>query len=395
MFFIKPYFTLLREYLAYFLKQIGIINKFNIRQRRKRGEIIPFSAMDDYLNVANQVELATKPDNMLVGLVKDNEYDTEGHFARRAYWPKYERFLKINNIPYSFYDILRSDWINEASKFDLILWHPQSSPDYQEIAKTKFFFLERYLGKKCYPSHDELWSYEDKVRTHYLYENFKLPCIPTFITNSKHEALGFIENAEYPLISKIATGSSSFGVSKIRSKRNAKKYINTCFSKIGRKTYWPFLRQINYIYFQEFISSSKYDLRIIVVGNKLFGYYRYPQKGDFRASGAGIIKKEALPVEAMKIALKTCQALSAHSLVIDLLFSEEEKVYMIVETSVFCGIDTAEQLKVDGKPGYYEYNGSDFIFKEGKYWIQELVLRELFDSLMNESEVRKQQVINN
>jgi glutathione synthase/RimK-type ligase-like ATP-grasp enzyme len=345
------------------LKKIPAVSKWNLKHRESVGYIIPVSEMNSLLNEANEVVLNSSQEELKIGLVKDDEWDEPGYIARRAYWPKYERFLKNNNITYFYYDILRSDWMDEARKFDIILWHPQSSPDYQEIAKTKFYFLEKYLKKRCFPSFDEIWSYEDKVRANYLYVHFGLPCVPTFVTNSRAEALEFIKNASYPVISKISTGSASFGVEKLNDKQSARRYVNKCFSKTGRKTYWTFSRQINYVYFQKFISSSKYDLRIIVVGNKLFGYYRYPNKGDFRASGAGNVIKSALPEEAMRIAIRTRQVLKCDSLVVDMLYSEEDKKFMIIETSVFCGVDTPEQLKIDEKPGYYEYDGSGFILR--------------------------------
>jgi glutathione synthase/RimK-type ligase-like ATP-grasp enzyme len=209
-----------------------------------------------------------------------------------------------------------------------------------------------------------------------------LPVVPTFITNSRAEALEFINKTAYPLISKITTGSSSFGVFKIKNKRSAFRYVNYCFSNIGKKTYWPFVRQINYVYFQQFVGSAKYDLRIIVVGNKIFGYYRYPKAGDFRASGAGNVEKKALPEEAMKIAIKVKEEFKSTSLAVDMIYSEEEQKYYIIETSVFCGIDTAEQLVIDGKPGYYEYDGENFTFKEGRFWFQELALQDYFNKFL-------------
>jgi len=215
----------------------------------------------------------------------------------------------------------------------------------------------------------------------FLYHHFELPAVPTFSTNSKSEALSYTDQTAFPVISKITTGSASCGVIKLKNKRSAVRYINKAFSKVGRKTYWPFARQINYVYFQEFIDSSKFDLRVIVVGNKLFGYYRFPKAGDFRASGAGKVVKKELPEEAMRLAVKTKETLKATSLAVDMLYSEAGRKYYIIETSIFCGIDTAEQLVVDGIPGFYEYNNGIFTFKKGKFWIQELTLQEFFNSL--------------
>lgn len=371
-------FPILRETLIQYLKQFEIIKDLHIKHRRKTGEIIPFSKMSNFLNVANEVLISAKENNFKVGLVKDSEFDADGHFARRASWPKYERFLKNNNICYSFYDIHTSKWQYEADGYDIIIWHPKSSPDYLPEAKSKIYFLEKYLKKICFPSYEELWSYEDKVQALFLYNVFDLPAIPTFATYSRNEALEFINKTEYPVVSKIATGSASCGVVKLNDKRSAGRYVRACFSKVGRETYWHFVRQINYVYFQKFISDANYDLRIIVVGNKLFGYYRYPKAGDFKASGAGIIEKKELPEEAMRLALKTKELFKTISLAVDMLYSEKEKQYLIIETSLFCGIDTAEQLIIDGKAGYYEYKDDKFTFREGRYWVQELALQEFF-----------------
>jgi len=371
---ISVFYTVLRESVFSFLKKLSVIENWNLRLRETKGEIIPLSKIESFLNDANEVIISKRRKEIRVGLVKDTERHPENYVTRRADWPKYERFLKNNKIDYSDYDIHSSKWMDDAVNYDVIIWRPASSPDSQEEALTKIYFLEKYLKKKCYPSHDELWSYENKVRCCYLCNHFKLPYVPTFITNSKRDALDYLNIASFPLISKISNGSSSYGIKKIKSRRDAVKYINSCFSDAGRMSYWPFIRQKNYLYFQNYIHDSEYDLRIIVISNKLFGYYRYPKSGDFRASGSGIVEKKALPEEAMRIALRTKELFKSTSLAVDMVYSRDEGKYYIIETSIFCGIDTPEQLVIDGKPGYYVWDGSRFTFHEGRFWVQDLAL---------------------
>jgi len=43
-----------------------------------------------------------------------------------TYWTKYASFLEKNGFPYSIYEYRRSDWIERASKFDLIIWSPKA-----------------------------------------------------------------------------------------------------------------------------------------------------------------------------------------------------------------------------------------------------------------------------
>jgi len=380
----KFLYNLSRNLFHFIKRKIHFINQCNIKRYEKEGKLISLYDLDNYLNIAKPVIInSISKKNLRVGLVKpiENE-DYKGYVNNRAYWTKYERFLKSNNYNYCFYNIHLSNWIEEADKFDIIIWHTYSSPDIQEEAETKIYFLEKFLKKKCFPSFDEIWSYENKVRASYLYKFFNLPAIPTFVSQNKLDAMDYINKTTFPIISKITTGSSSNDVIKLKNKKQALKYVDSCFSEIGRKTYWPYLRQKNYVYFQKFIEDATYDLRIIVIGNKVFGYYRYAKRGDFRASGAGIVDKKSLPEQAMLLAINAKKMLNSSTLAVDMLYSEKEQKFFIIETSIFIGVDTAEQLVVDGKPGYYVFDDSKtFTFNEGKFWIQELSLAEFFSNL--------------
>ena len=109
-----------------------------------------------------------------------------------------------------------------------------------------------------------------------------------------------------------------------------------------------------------------------------FGYYRYPKKGDFKASGSGIFEKKAIPLDALKLAIEIRNKLQSRQLGVDLLYSEKHSQYFIIETSLFNQIDSPIQLEVNSKPGYYDISDINKIyFKEGRFWIQELTLRNI------------------
>jgi len=359
------------------LLSIPWVEKYYINKKVNAGVFIPKNKLGENLNKAEIVKI--NPSDIKVGLVKDG-IEMGEFIDNRSYYPKYERFLKNNSIKYEYYDIYKSDWLDKGKDFDIIIWHTDSDPVTQDIATNKIYVLEKLMKKKCLPSFHEIWTYEDKINAHYLYKYFKLPAIPTFVTHSKEEALEYIEKTEFPIISKIATGSGSQGVVKIKNKKQAKKIINHAFSLKGAKTYFPFQRQKNYVLFQEFIEDATFDLRVIVIGNKLFGYYRFPNKGDFRASGAGNYKKKEIPVEALDLAYQVKELFHARFLATDFLYSNNRKKFLIIESSIFIGVDTCEQLVVNGKPGYYErIKESEYVFKEGRYWIQELTIKELLE----------------
>lgn len=211
-----------------------------------------------------------------------------------------------------------------------------------------------------------------------MYKTYNLPEIPTFVTHSKDDVFNYVDNVSFPIISKLTTGSASYGVEKLENKDQAIKLINKIFSRQGIKTYFPFIRQKDYIYFQEFVDDATFDLRIITIGDKALGYYRYPNKGDFRASGAGNYEKKEIPKEALDLAFKVKEIFGSICLATDLLYSEKTKQYYIIESSVFIGVDTPRQLEINGVAGYYlRVNKDQYQFVEGEYWIQELTLKEL------------------
>ncbi|MCC9043601.1 hypothetical protein LNQ81_13050 [Myroides sp. M-43] len=351
-----------------------------LKKRLSGGELAPEGKMEEILNEAEVVLLDKKTENIKVGIVKDGE-EPQGYVFLRYYYPKYVRFLKNNKINYSYYNIYSSDWIIQAEKYDVIVWHTNSDPVTQDIAMHKLYILDKVLKKKCLPSFDEIWSYENKINAYYLYEALQLPTIPTFVSHDKEETMKYIEECRYPLISKSRTASASAGVVKINNLNEAKKIVNKVFSSEGLGTNYYHDRQKDYVYFQEFIEGAKYDLRMIIIDDKAFGYYRYPNEGDFRASGAGNYAKKEIPSEALDLAFKVRDAFNSTCLATDVLFSEKENKYYIIESSIFIGVDTASQLEINGVAGYYErVKEGEYVFKEGKYWIQELTLKNLIEN---------------
>lgn len=359
-----------------------ILKKAYLKFRSKSSkDLINQAQLENYLEKADKVFLdSALPKDFRVGIVKINTpYDDLGLISKRAYHPKYMRFLKNNNISYDVYDPLLSNWIEEARKFDLIVWHTNSDPSTQEIAEGKIYLLEK-MGVKCFPSFNEVWSYENKIRANYLYELYGLPSIPTFISHSKEEALEYLDKTSFPIISKISTGSSSYGVDKIDNLKEGEKLVEQAFSYKGKETYFTYLSQKNYVYFQEFIDDATYDLRVICIGDELLGYYRYPDKGDFRASGAGNYEKKAIPTKALDLAYKVREKFGATCLATDFVYSEKRNQFLIIESSIFIGVDTCEQLSIDGVSGkYIRKAAGNYEFVAGRFWIQELALKYFID----------------
>lgn len=367
-------------YLRDIVLSNSLLKKIYTKYRSKtKNDLINRDDLNEYLEQAEKVFLENKPD-IVVGLVKGaDSYSDIGLVRKRDYYPKYERFLKNNNIVYEYYNPLLSNWMKEAQRFDLIVWNTSSDPSTQEIAEGKIYILEQ-MGKKCLPSYNEVWSYENKIRANYLYELHNLPSIPTFISHSKSDAMSYINKAKFPIISKLSTGSASYGVDKIDNIKDAKKLVNQVFSYKGKETYFKYMNQKEYVYFQDFIEDATYDLRIMCVGEDLFGYYRYPNEGDFRASGAGNYQKKEIPIEALELAYQVYKAFGSIFLATDFVYSEKTKKFLIIESSVFIGVDSCEQLAIDDKPGKYIRKADNkYEFAKGRFWVQELALKNIIE----------------
>jgi len=152
--------------------------------------------------------------------------------------------------------------------------------------------------------------------------------------------------------------------------------VRRAFSRNGRSIHVPWVRQKNYVYFQEYVPNDGFDIRVILVGNRAFGYYRRVLEGDFRASGMNTVERRALPEEAIRVALEVQRCVRSPQLVVDMVHAADGR-YVVIEYSVMCLMDRPADLQVDGVPGVYIIGANgDIRFERGRYWIHEWALRE-------------------
>jgi len=303
-----------------------------------------------------------------IGIVRDVE-----EFPR---WTKYRRFLDHNGFPYDLYDLHAHDWIERARPFDVVVGLVSNESNRLQETRVKYHFLERYLGKACFPSADQALLYENKCLEAYIAEACGLPFAPTRISHRKEDALAMLETARFPLVSKVNGSSGSMGVELVRTPRAARRIIRQAFSKTGRSIHVSWFRQKDYVYFQEFIPNDGYDIRVILAGDRAFGYYRKVLKGDFRASGMNTVERRGLPEEAIRVARKVQQHVRGPLLVVDMVHGLDGR-YVIIEYSIVCLHDRAEDLQVDGVPGAYVIGDDGGVrFEKGRFWFHELALKQ-------------------
>lgn len=305
----------------------------------------------------------------LVGLVPDRDHP--------PYWTKYRHFLEANGIPWELYDVHRSDWRQRAARLDAVVWRPLSFPSELEECRRKLVVLEGVMGLFCYPSLREALLYEDKLLQTELLQHHGFPVAETFISHDEQEALAYVERCEYPLVWKVGCGSGSLGVELVRDVRAARRAVRQVFGHAGRATYWPYLRQKDYVYLQRLEPNLGYDLRVIVIGDLALGYYRDVPEGEFRASGMHTERFDRVPDDALSLAHRVARAVAVPQLAVDMLRAPDGSL-RIIELSSFPRVDGPFECQLDGDPGVYRRQaaGDRWVFVPMVVWSQQLALRQ-------------------
>ncbi len=272
---------------------------------------------------------------------------------------------------------------------DGLMWQ-WSHTDYraQNFARQLIFSAEK-MGLKVFPSFDTCWHYDDKVGQKYLLEAVNAPLISSFVFYEKNEALNWIINLNYPIVFKLRGGAGSSNVKLIQNKRIAKKYIRKSFgsgfnlvSKLSniKQRFWVVKRDKNiysiinfvkglvrivtpkgdsnllplqkgYFYVQYFIPNNDFDDRVVIIGGRAIAIRRYNRKGDFRASGSGLImhNSDLFDVKIIKTAFNVTERIGAQSLAFDFVYDDAGNPY-IIEISYTYAMGAA----YDNCPGYWD-----------------------------------------
>lgn len=141
------------------------------------------------------------------------------------------------------------------------------------------------------------------------------------------ESLCGIENAlGYPLVVKKSYGSCGVGVYLVKNRQELKEKSRELMKE-------PHL-------YQKYISSSYgKDVRVIVIGKKVFGAIMRKSEKDFRSNVAlgGAAEEYELPEGAKQLCERVAEILSLDYCGIDLLFGEEGFLVCEVNSNAFFG----------------------------------------------------------
>ena len=328
----------------------------------------------------------------------------EGSFSER--WIKY---CEENLIQYEIVDAYSTDIVRRLKQFDYFMWHFHHA-DYREnlFAKELIQAIEMN-GVKTFPNSRTSWHFDDKIAEKYIFEGFGLPVVKTDVFYNKQEVLEWLKNSTFPKVFKLRGGAGASNVKLVNNYLEAKKIVNKAFGKgfkqynslaswlesirlwhKGKGTfknviyklqflfYTPFNKQLlkiekGYVLFQEFIPGNKFDIRVIVTGNKAFAIKRLVRENDFRASGSGYIKykKNEIDERCIKLSFDVNDKLKCQSVAFDYIFDADNNP-LIVEISYGYSM-----YAYDKCPGYWtsdmEWHEESF---NPQYWQIDNLIKE-------------------
>ena len=268
------------------------------------------------------------------------------------------------------------------------------------------------MGIKVFPNFESNWHFEDKIAQKYLLESVDADVVKSWAFFDFEDAKEWIlKRSTFPIVGKLRRGAGSFNVVLLKNRDEAIKYAKKLFSvgvnpspnfsvdlknrtTQGIKKYGPkgFLKKLGsipnkikasrnsrsnftnekgYVYFQEFLPDNTHDLRIAVIGDRAWGFYRGVRKGDFRASGSGVIDYDkTVPKTLILKSIELSKKLGARSLAFDYV-ADKNGTFRIVEIS-YGYVSQA----IANCSGYWDSKGD---FHSGSFVPEKFILQDLIE----------------
>lgn len=284
---------------------------------------------------------------------------------------KWIEYCKEHTLDYDLIDLFNNSIIEDVRKgeYTHLLFHLGTNNYRTDLIAKSIIYSLNQDGMNIFPNFDTYWHYDDKVRQKYLFEHYSVPHAKMHVFYDMQSAIKWIENgALFPFVFKLRRGSGSNNVILIKSRSEALKYVRKMFGnginplpstfndyktklkKHSNNRDWIALikrlpitiinniinknslsNEMGYFYAQDFYPNNKYDVRVVVVGNKAWSLRRYVRKNDFRASGSGNIDydKNLVDKEILKIAFDSAKKMKLQAIAFDFIYDFERKPKII------------------------------------------------------------------
>lgn len=340
-----------------------------------------------------------------------HQRNTKKHHTTDWSFP-WAEYCRVNKIQYDIIDLFQVNAIDILKQYNVLLWH-FSGYIYEDMLEARSILNSaKLMGLKVFPDYFESWHFDDKVAETYALQAVGAPIPVSSIFYDINTFENWLKNsAQLPIVGKLRTGSGSHNVKLFSNKGALKVYAKKMLDKgfnpvpslifkassnikssgtiktfISRAKRIPeFLRTLKsskmfpnekgYVFLQEFIPNDGYDLKIVVVSEKLSFIGRNIRKGEFRASGGGdlFFDRKYVTKDIIDSAFATSDALKFKCMGYDYVVNNITGEPKIVEISY--GFSHAALLLAGG---YFDRKG---MWHDEPLNAPQEILKNLLDSL--------------
>jgi hypothetical protein len=225
----------------------------------------------------------------------------------------------------------------------------------EHLIEPLYSGLEEIFGEKhIFPDRLAYYFYNNKKRQAEFFNRHNIAVPVQCWVRDPDELYAFMRNHDlkFPMVRKESRGAGSVGVSLIDAEDTA----------------YPFVAQ-------EFCRNNAGDLRIMTVGEKVFGFARKNRENDFRASGSGMIEYlEALPLDCVKLAHRVASECRFVCMAFDFIKNNQDR-WVIAEMSYTFVSEPASRCR-------YYYSAADHFQKKDQPVgsVERLILESLRSS---------------
>jgi len=268
--------------------------------------------------------------------------------------------INLNKMVVSFHPIFAAD-LNiicagrEPSHADLAAIASANAVILPQGCNRSLYEMARDNCANVFPNYDAKFKYPGKIGQIKLFRNFHV-CHPRTEIYSDTASFQTRYNQEpdpsvwqYPFVLKLDWGGEGDTVYLVNSTQDLQKILRqtAAFEKSGQSGFL----------LQEFVPSNSRTLRVVVIGRRIFSYWRIQLKtGDFHASlSKGAVRDSAaqpeLQQKAIAVVKKICQKTGINLAGFDVIFSSETDAPepMLLEINYFFG-----RKGLGGSEAYYE-----------------------------------------
>lgn len=277
-----------------------------------------------------------------------------------------------NNIIYSLIDWRKLDSFNKMKKHNIVLWHfSHYSYDEMNFARSILIALKS-TGCMVYPDISDAYHFDDKIAQSYALQALGISTPKNYPLHSNNAVEEWIKNVnDFPVVAKLKAGSGASNVSLIKNITELRKYSNQMFGKgmdgkpkaflkiksniMSSKSLTDIFQKLKrapefffsrsqgssrerergYVYLQEYIPNVKYDLKVVVVGDKLSFIARGVRDNDFRASGSGnlISDRSLVDKSIIDMAFRAADLMKSECTGFDIIINPQNNKPIVLEVS--------------------------------------------------------------